>query len=163
MKAIFSGATCIWVIAYALHLGRLPPCHPSSSRSLYLDSGWSGSAGWGQRKGVGDRQDERMGGCNAKYTHLSTPRARSLLCDSPSLGQENLRSFMKGRGWLQEHLQTSALHRNYLISFFLYEYGLYLRLITVSATIDLGSAISISHWPFIRLIMKRRSAFSLFG
>ncbi len=27
MRAIFSGATCIWVIAHTLHLGGLPPCH----------------------------------------------------------------------------------------------------------------------------------------
>lgn len=38
-----------------------------------------------------DRQDERMGGCDAKCTHLSTPRVWSLLCDSPSLGQAQLK------------------------------------------------------------------------
>lgn len=58
MKAIFSGATCIWVIAYALHLGRLPPYHPTSFRSLYLDSRRCGVAG-AERK---ERSKERMKG-----------------------------------------------------------------------------------------------------
>lgn len=84
------------MIAYALHLGRLPPCHPTSSRSLYLDSGWCGGDGGSEKEG--DREDERMGGCDAKYTHLSTPRARSLLCDSPSLGQAELKKLYKRTG-----------------------------------------------------------------
>lgn len=53
-------------------------------------------AGAEQRRG--DGQDERMGGCDAKYTHLSTPRARSLLCDSPSLGQAELKTLYKRTG-----------------------------------------------------------------
>jgi len=35
--------------------------------------------GGGDKEKEGDREDERMGGCDAKYTHLSTFRARSLL------------------------------------------------------------------------------------
>lgn len=50
---------------------------------------WGG--GGRGKEGEVDRQDERMGGCDAKYTHLSTPRARSLLCDSPSVGQAELK------------------------------------------------------------------------
>lgn len=59
MKAIFSGATCIWVIAYALHLGRLPPYHPTSSRSLYLDSN---RVGWRRAEKKKEWGKERMKG-----------------------------------------------------------------------------------------------------
>lgn len=45
-----------------------------------------------------DRQDERMGGCDAKRTHLSTPGVWSLLCDSPSLGQARLKELCEGTG-----------------------------------------------------------------
>lgn len=70
MKAIFSGATCIWVIAYTLHLGASAT---SSFRCLYLDRGcW---LGW---VGVEGRQDERMGGHEARYTHPSPHRAPSV-------------------------------------------------------------------------------------
>lgn len=78
------------MIAYALHLGRLPPCHPTSSRSLYLDSGWCEVEGADGGEGGGDREDERMAECDAKYTHLSTGGAGSLLGDGPSLRQAQL-------------------------------------------------------------------------
>lgn len=47
---------------------------------------------------MGDREDERMGGFDAKYTHLSTPRARSLLSDSLSLAQAEPKKLYKRTG-----------------------------------------------------------------
>lgn len=58
MRAIFSGATCIWVIAHTLHLGGLPPCHllnislfalldieAEKLRGRNKKSGWGGDGG----------------------------------------------------------------------------------------------------------------------
>lgn len=47
--------------------------------------------GGGGRAKEGDGEDERMGGCDTKYTHLSSPREKSLLRDRPGRLYKKLR------------------------------------------------------------------------
>lgn len=68
MRAIFSGATCIWVIAHTLHLGGLPPCHllnislfalleieAEKLRGRNKKSGWGGDSGAHSQQPLGNR------------------------------------------------------------------------------------------------------------
>ncbi len=61
--------------------------------------------GGGGREKEGDRQDERMGGCDAQYAHLSALRARSVLCYSPSLSKTELKKLYGRTGVTAAKLQ----------------------------------------------------------